>query len=352
MSLTSRITWFKRTFGAKIAQKVAGTPLSVDFITAVALQETGHTWERLIEHHGGNVDKILEGCVGDTFDTPNRSAFPKNKAELLTHPQGAQMFAIARAALGTLAEIDSTYRRVFLGNANKFCHGFGILQYDIQHMKTDPDFFLQRKWLSFDACLDNAINELMRGVRVRGFEGRRSLSNFDAATVAIVYNRGSYNSAQGLKQGHPSGGRFYGEWIFHYLEESQKVHVDFGLPGEATGGGDTPAMPRAIGPHTVNARSGLRLREGPGTAFHTVRVVDNGATVHVLGHSGADDDWAIVDLEGDGHADGAMFAAFLTPAEGAARMEAPGMFAGEDVAVEPDFHDEEEVMETEEEGVD
>ena len=332
MSLTSNITWFKTTFGSKIAQKVAGTPLSVDLITAIALQETGYLWDKLIAHHGGNVDKILEGCVGDTLDAPNRSAFPKNKADLLTIQHGAQMFAIARAALGTLADIDATYRQVFLGNPNKFCRGYGILQYDLQHIRVNPAFFLQRQWTSFDVCLDRAVGELMHAVSRRGFTGRRSLTNFEAATVAIVYNTGGYNSARGLKQGHKSGGRYYGEWIAYYLEKVQAVHVPGGQADDGS------ARPTSLGAFRVNARSGLRLREGPGAAFGVVRVLDNGTPVQVIGYGGDDNAWAIVDLEADGVGDGAVFAAFLEPA-GAGAERAPAMYAEGAEHMAEEFHD-------------
>ena len=337
MSLTSRITWFKTTFGSKIAQKVAGTPLSVDFITAIALQETGYLWDKLITHHGGNVDKILEGCVGDTIDAPSRRAFPKNKAELLTIQHGAQMFAIGRAALQTLADIDATYRQVFLGNPNKFCRGYGILQYDLQHIKVNPAFFLQRQWTSFDVCLDRAVGELMHAVGKRGFTGRTSLTNFEAATVAIIYNTGRYQSARGLKQGHESGGRFYGEWIAYYLEKAQAVQVG-GSQGVSadTGSGSTQML--SLGTFRVNARSGLRLREGPGSAFGIVRVLDNGTPLTVIGYGGPDNGWAIVDLEGDGVSDGAVFAAFLETAGAAETMRAPAMFAEEAGHVEEEFH--------------
>ena len=29
---------------------------------------------------------------------------------------------------------------------NKFCHGFGVFQYDLQFFKTNPQFFLQQKY--------------------------------------------------------------------------------------------------------------------------------------------------------------------------------------------------------------
>lgn len=41
------VSWFKRQFAARIAAAVQGTPLTVDHVTAIALQETGYIWARL-----------------------------------------------------------------------------------------------------------------------------------------------------------------------------------------------------------------------------------------------------------------------------------------------------------------
>jgi hypothetical protein len=63
------------------------------------VQETFEVWGGLFQT-SMSTDDILALCVGDTFDAPNRSAFPPTK--LIAVPDGQQMFDIARAAL-TLA---------------------------------------------------------------------------------------------------------------------------------------------------------------------------------------------------------------------------------------------------------
>ena len=105
-------------------------------------------------------DEILKVCVGDTLDAPNRSAFPKTKADLLTLANGAQMFAIARQALLDVAKHNKDFDNVSKKNADKFCHGYGMLQYDLQFFKTDPDFFLQKKWENFDHVIAHGVSEL------------------------------------------------------------------------------------------------------------------------------------------------------------------------------------------------
>ncbi|MFO1067875.1 MAG: DUF1906 domain-containing protein [Geminicoccaceae bacterium] len=90
---------------------------------------------------------------------------------------------------------------------------------------------------------------------------------------------------------------------------------DFGafLPEAATLGPIVEAagaLPHLAG-WTVNARDGLRLRAGPGASFETRRVLPFGMALSLISLSG---DWALVDLNGDGAADGFCHSAFLKAA--------------------------------------
>ena len=62
--------------------------------------------------------------------------------------------------------------------------------------------------------------------------------------------------------------------------------------------------------HRVIARRGLAVRAGPDTSFARFDGRLFGETVNVIDTRG---DWLMVDLEGDGRADGFMFGAFLEP---------------------------------------
>src|SRR5688572_21732030 len=96
--------WFKDNFHADIEAAIANKPFTLDLLVAIACQETGHIWSKLRkETPAMSVAQILELCVGDTLDAPNRGAFPKNKAALLAKPKGDQMFAVAREALVKMA---------------------------------------------------------------------------------------------------------------------------------------------------------------------------------------------------------------------------------------------------------
>jgi hypothetical protein len=93
--------WFKLNFHEEINAALVGTPFSLDMLAAIAAQETGHIWGTL--RNKLNLDQLLEICVGDTLDAPNRSAFPRTKDVLLAVPRGPEMFQIAHEALVQMA---------------------------------------------------------------------------------------------------------------------------------------------------------------------------------------------------------------------------------------------------------
>ncbi len=224
MKIPDAIAWFKKNFGPKVGKVVAGTPFSADMVTAIAYQETGYIWSVLVDKQL-SLQKILELCVGDTIDAPGRDAFPRNKAELIAAPRGQEMFRIARQALVDMAQYGFGYQNA-VRNPDKFCHGYGIFQYDIQFFKDDPAFFLQKKWSDIAACIGKIIGELRQAMQRQGWANKTTLTDTEKVYVAIAYNCGRANPARGFKQGHPSDdGRFYGENVFEFLRIAQQIVV-------------------------------------------------------------------------------------------------------------------------------
>ena len=224
MKITDAIAWFKKNFGPKVRKAVAGTPFSADMVTAIAYQETGYIWSVLVDKQL-SLQKILELCVGDTLDAPNRDAFPRNKAELIAAPGGQEMFLVARQALVDMAQYIPGYQKV-VRIPDKFCHGYGIFQYDIQFFKDDPAFFLQKKWSDITACIGKVVVELRQAMQRQGWANKTTLTDTERVYVAIAYNCGRANPARGFKQGHQSDdGSFYGDNIFEYLRLAQQIIV-------------------------------------------------------------------------------------------------------------------------------
>jgi hypothetical protein len=208
--------WFKTTFGDDIAAKVAGTPFTVDLLTAIAIQETYEIWGRTFDKL--TPDAVLDACVGDVIsEEGGRSAFPKSKAVLLAAPGGAAMFDVARQALIDMSVHAPEYK-IYIKNPDRFCHAFGVFQYDIQFFKNDPSFFLERKWRDLDECLTRCVAELTRVTKATFGANKNALSDLEATFVAIGYNQGSVNVKKGLKQGHKDAdGKYYGEYVAEYL---------------------------------------------------------------------------------------------------------------------------------------
>ena len=223
------ILWFKQQFRTPIEAGIRDTPFSVDMIAAVACQETGFIWQ-VLRKRQLSVARILELCVGDTIDataTGGRRAFPKTKAELVARQDGQEMFEIARQALLDMAQHIQGYSKA-VANPNKFCHGFGIFQYDLQFFPNEPDYFLQKRYADFDACLDKCVGELRNAQRRIGLQDRTTLTDLEMASVAIAYNTGGFKPGKGLKQGHFNGTKFYGEEFFDFLRLSKSVAVSGG----------------------------------------------------------------------------------------------------------------------------
>jgi hypothetical protein len=215
--------WFKSTFHHQIEPALAGTPFSLDLITAIAAQETGHIWGPL--HSTLDVDTLLEICVGDTLDADKgRKAFPKTREDLVAATRGEEMFTIAHDALVAMAVHVPSFAGVAKRPA-KFCHGYGIFQYDLQFFKNDPDYFLNREWRRFERSLDKAIEELTSAMSRMDIAGQDTLTDLEQVHVAIAYNSGSFKPAKGLQQGFFDGEKFYGEMIFDFLRMSQTVSI-------------------------------------------------------------------------------------------------------------------------------
>lgn len=267
MPTAEDILWFKQQFHGKIAAAIAGTPYSLDMVAAIACQETGFIWQVLRKRQLG-VKRILELCVGDTIDSSGgRRAFPRTKTDLVAKPNGPQMFEIAREALVDMAQHINGYKSA-VAKPNKFCHGFGIFQFDLQFFLTEPDYFLEKRFADFDASLAKCIGELGNARSRIGMQGKTTLTDLEMAAVAIAYNTGRFNPAKGLKQGHFNGTKFYGEQFFDFLRLSKTVALDEESPASlpppepGTAPVPPPSPVEATGPfYEVDVRdSPLRLR--------------------------------------------------------------------------------------------
>jgi hypothetical protein len=216
--LLAGIGWFKQQFGNEIQQAVQSLPFHLDFLTAIAIQETYEVWGRARQVM--NKAEVLMACVGDTLDAVDgrdSDAFPRDRAELESVPNGPQMFQIARQALMTLTQVAPEYQKR-LKNPDKFCHAFGIFQYDMQFFETDSAYFLHRRWGDFSLCLGKCLNELTKK-KNKWYPNTNTLSDTELVYIAIAYNHGFVDIHGDFNQGHQdSDDVYYGQYIATYID--------------------------------------------------------------------------------------------------------------------------------------
>lgn len=268
MVASADIAWFKANFAAPIRAAVAGSVFDIDMLCAIACQETGSLWAPM-RRAGMGPTKVAALCCGDTLDADKgRSAFPRTKADLLAVPNGPQMFDIGRAALLAMADHVPGYEFARTNKA-KFCHGYGVFQYDLQFFLKDPAYFLERKYEIFENSLAHALKELTSGLKKLKLHERPSITDLEFCAVAIAYNTGGFKPERGLKQGHSDNGKFYGEFIRDFLAMSRAVPTP-GAPAVTPPPPGTTPLPdpgaiTAGGPlfHVQIASGIARLRSEP-----------------------------------------------------------------------------------------
>ncbi|MDB6136441.1 MAG: hypothetical protein JWM59_4684 [Verrucomicrobiales bacterium] len=326
MKSSESIQWFKTAFQNELPPAVAGTPFSTDLLAAIAFQETGYIWSVLVEKKLP-LDQVMKLCTGDTLDSPSRSAFPKDKKDLLTHPQGQALFDMAREALTGMAQHIKAYQGA-AANDVKFCRGFGLFQYDLQFAKTNEAFFLTRGWGDIGQCLKHFLLELRQAQTRQGWRDKTVLTDFEMIHVAIAYNRGKSVLSKGFKQGHFDGTRYYGEYIQDYLALAKTIRptpVPLPTPPPQPAPGPAPLPPPTPVDGSgqvfrVNVNSVLQLREAPSTSGKIRASLPVGQLVEWVGGKKADV-WYQVETSHNG--------AFLTGYVAAKYLEA--MPAGTEV---------------------
>jgi hypothetical protein len=219
--------WFHAEFAPPVKTSVTGTPFRPELIMAISVKEVGYLIARM-RAAGLTTDEILIRCVGDTIERA-ADKFPSDRDDLENEPNGAPMFAVAREALREIAEFSNSYRSAYDNNPDAFCRGFGIFQYDLQFYEDDPQFFLERQWGDFDACLGRFVQELYDAMARNRWRGRQSLTFEEEVGLGIAYNAGRYRPERGRRQGNRNrtSGRYYGEDFADLLTEADALNLNW-----------------------------------------------------------------------------------------------------------------------------
>jgi len=187
------VLWLKKNFGTEIQEAVKGTAYTVDTICGIACQETAYFWTNMIERL--TPEQVCERCVLDACgDSPGtvRKAFPQNTAAF------RKEYGTERTEM-LIEEANKT--RALRGYAHKnwVYKGYGIFQYDLQFVKTDPDFFFEKQWYNFSACLNRVMRELHSTWKRHGsvFESIRAYNGSGRAAAVYAQNVVAYSGFAG-----------------------------------------------------------------------------------------------------------------------------------------------------------
>lgn len=187
------ITWLKTNYGNQLNQAVKNTVFTIDTLCGIACQETANVWVSWIGKK--TPEEILKLCVFDAsgdFPGTQRSAFPKNAAAF-------------RAKYGDvftntlIAEANLSRKARGFGAAQWLYKGYGIFQYDLQHVINDQAFFEQKQWYNMDKCIEKVMKELntkwnithdmFRTIKAYNGSGPRAQEYANNVTIFISYSK-------------------------------------------------------------------------------------------------------------------------------------------------------------------
>ncbi|HTR17207.1 MAG TPA: peptidoglycan-binding domain-containing protein [Acetobacteraceae bacterium] len=145
--------WIMRNFGPAVTA-AATAPFDADLVCAIVCKETANVWLGWTDRM--SAEDVLARCVFDAsgdFPGTSRRAFPQNTAAF-------------RARFGNdltedlIAEANRARALRKLPPAEWVYKGYGIFQYDLQHITTDEAFFRDKLWRDMGQCLDRLFHEL------------------------------------------------------------------------------------------------------------------------------------------------------------------------------------------------
>ena len=146
--------WLIDNYGRQLSAAVRGKPYGRKHLCAIVCQETAYKWLKWIGRFDN--DTIIARCVFDAsgdYPGTSRSAFPRNTAAFREE--------YGDAFTDMLIEEANLTRRMQDWDDKAWVYkGYGIFQYDLQHVKTNEAFFRQKRWYDFGECLRQCCSEL------------------------------------------------------------------------------------------------------------------------------------------------------------------------------------------------
>lgn len=146
--------WVETHFGSKCETAVENTPFTKQLLYAIVCKETAIYIYKWINEY--TPEEILSFCVFDaTGDVDGtRKAFPKNTGAFV-QKYGSDL------AEELIKEANKTRALRGWGPKHWVYAGYGLFQYDLQHILTDKVFFEEKRWYFIDDCIERVMKELI-----------------------------------------------------------------------------------------------------------------------------------------------------------------------------------------------
>ena len=149
-------TWLMASCGPAIRAATAGKPYTPALVCAIACKETGFIWipRSATMTAAALLPRLVGDASGDIKGT-SRRAFPRNTAAFR-----AKFGDVFTAML--IGEANQARAMRGLPPAHIVYKGYGLFQYDLQHVLTDQPFFEERQWYTIEPCLARLTQVLER----------------------------------------------------------------------------------------------------------------------------------------------------------------------------------------------
>jgi hypothetical protein len=167
--------WMNDNFGPQIKKAIKGTPIAFSLVAAIACKETAAKWLGRIGRL--SPDALLASCVFDAsgdFPGTSRGAFPRNTAAFRAE-FGDQLTDMLIAEANKSRALDKFNPKQWVYK------GYGIFQYDLQHIKTDEAFFREKQWASMEACLAKMKLVLLEKIKAKDEDMRAAIAAYNGA---------------------------------------------------------------------------------------------------------------------------------------------------------------------------
>jgi hypothetical protein len=230
--------------------------------------------------------RVIEDTTGKIRDMPIAAALH----QILSDAGGVAGIDIVRVTSGGQAALGSGGRRT---GSTRHDNG-NAADLKLERANRALAFTIADDMPFFEAFIASAVRKGATGVGAGvGYMGTQTL-HVGFGDAAVWGAGGKNANAPGwLKQAFQQG------------RSAASANSDRGLPVAPI---TSPA------PHfVVIARSGLKLRNGPGTQFSSTAILPAGTRLTAVSDL-ANPEWARVDLQGDGLFDGYVFGGYIAPA--------------------------------------